>query len=424
MKRRLVIILYIMCILTAAIAVGKPLQRMIFQNSEFRIGGLAGWEPAANGKGIRYPKVEKVMTTSIDLSKQAEEEKKQKQEEEKREAYIAECIGKMTLEQKLAQMMILTNEKDITKNNIERYQPGGIILFGVDFTGKTIQEVKERVDKLQSYADLPLFIGVDEEGGVVSRVSGLKEENLPVFKSVRSLYQEGGITAIKEEAVVKAELLKKMGINLNFDPVADIVTDSRAYMYDRSAAGSAKQVSEYVETVILTMQEEEIGSCLKHFPGYGNNVNTHLEFATDTKELSSYRKEDFLPFQAGIAQKADMVMVSHIVMKAVDEKKPASLSEKVHELLRNELNFSGVVIADDLNMRAILNRMSIKEATAKALIAGNDMIFSADFEESMKGAAEAVEQGELTKQQIDESVARVLRMKWNRRLIVWNGSKN
>ena len=105
------------------------------------------------------------------------------------------------------------------------------------------------------------------------------------------------------------------------------------------------------------------------------------------------------------------------MMKAVDEKKPASLSEKVHELLRNELNFTGVVIADDLNMRAILNRMSIKEATAKALIAGNDMIFSADFEESMKGALEAVENGELTEAQINESAARVLRMKWNRKLI-------
>ena len=227
MKRRLVIIL---CILTVAVAAGKPLQKMIFQNFEFQTGGLSGWGDTVHEKETRYSKVEKVMANGIDLSKQAEEEKKQKREEEKRETYIAECIGKMTLEQKLAQLMILTNEKDITKNTMERYQPGGIILFGVDFNGKTIQEVKERVDKLQSYTALPLFIGVDEEGGVVSRVSGLKEENLPVFKSVRSLYKEGGVTAIKEETVVKAELLKKMGINLNFDPVADIVTDTKAYM--------------------------------------------------------------------------------------------------------------------------------------------------------------------------------------------------
>lgn len=417
MKRRLVIILCIMCFLTVAIAAGKPLQKMIFQNSECKIGSLAGWDHTTYGKGTRYPKVEKVMAKGIDLSKQAEEEVKKKQAEDKRETYIAGCIGKMSLEQKLAQLMILTNEKDITKNNMQRYQPGGIILFGVDFDGKTIQEVKERVDKLQSYSGLPLLIGVDEEGGEVSRISGLKEENLPVFKSVRSLYEKGGIAAIKEETILKAELLKKMGMNVNFDPVADIVTEPKAYMYDRSVAGSALQVSEYVETVVLTMQEQGMISCLKHFPGYGNNVNTHLRFALDAKDLLVYREEDFLPFQAGIARNADMVMVSHIVMKAVDEKKPASLSEKVHELLRNELNFTGVVIADDLNMRAILNRMSIKEATAKALIAGNDMIFSADFEESMKGALEAVENGELTEAQINESAARVLRMKWNRKLI-------
>lgn len=417
MKRRLVIILSIMCFLTAAIAVGKPLQMIIFQNFGFKTGTLAGSDHTVHEKGTRYPKVEEVMITGINLSRQAEEEAKKKQAADKRETYIAECIRKMTLEQKLAQLMILTNEKDITKDNIERYQPGGIILFGVDFDGKTIQEVKERVDKLQSYSGLPLLIGVDEEGGEVSRISGLREENLPVFESVRCLYERGGIAAVKEETIVKAGILKKMGINLNFDPVADIVTEPKAYMYERSAAGSALQVSEYVETVVLTMQEQGMISCLKHFPGYGNNVNTHLKFALDAKDILVYQEEDFLPFQAGIAQNADMIMVSHIVMKAVDENEPASLSEQVHELLRNELNFGGVVIADDLNMQAILNRMSIKEATAKALIAGNDMIFSADFEESIKGAVEAVEKGGLTETQINESVARVLCMKWNRKLL-------
>lgn len=331
--------------------------------------------------------------------------------------FISAKIAEMSLEEKLAQMMILTNENDITKDILTKYQPGGIIFFSKDFEGKTVAQVRERVDALQAYVKLPLLVGVDEEGGEVSRIAGMAEENLPGFQSARVLYQTGGVEAVQKETLEKAVFLSKMGINLNFDPVADVVQKRSAYMYDRSASGEADQVAEYVETVIAAMKQAGIGTSLKHFPGYGNNVNTHKTYAVDKRKLSTYRKKDFIPFQRGIAAGADMVMVSHIIMEAVDKENPASMSLEVHDLLREELGFSGVVIADDLNMGAILKSMTLEEATGKALAAGNDMIFSADFMASMKGAKKAVRQGKLTEKQINESVMRILKMKINQSLI-------
>ncbi|MDE6625767.1 MAG: beta-hexosaminidase [Lachnospiraceae bacterium] len=365
--------------------------------------------------------------------------KENERQERKRQEYIAELIKNMSLEEKLAQMMILTNEKDIISDILNRYQPGGILLFAKDFTGNTTKQVQSRVDTLQSYMTYPLFVTVDEEGGQVSRISGMAvdrgernetaqgqtlrqssdeaHDKLPEFQSARVLYGSGDLEAVQADTIVKSDFLMSMGINLNFGPVADVVKSRTAYMYDRSASGVAQETAEYVSVVVKSMGDSGIGSCLKHFPGYGNNVNTHTTYAKDSKSLETYQSEDFLPFETGIASGADMVMVSHIVMEAVDGENPASLSPAVHELLRNELGFTGVVIADDLNMRAVLNSMTLEKATEAALTAGNDMVFSADLMKSMKGAKQALTAGEITEQQVDKAVARILRLKMKLGLI-------
>ncbi len=327
--------------------------------------------------------------------------------------YISDMVSQMTLEQKLAQMMILTNHEDIAESKLSVNQPAGIILFSDDFTGKTIQQVKQQIAEMQAVMKIPLFVGVDEEGGQVTRIAGLNEEDMPVFPGARTLYENGGTEAVGEDTKKKLEILTAMDINLNFAPVADVVGKKTSYMYERSAGGEPETASAYVETVINTMKDYHVGSCLKHFPGYGENANTHQEYVTDNKKLSAYRKKYFPSFQRGIAAGADMVMVSHIVMKAVDENTPSSLSPAVHRLLREELGFQGVIMADDLNMQAILSQMSLEEAAARAFIAGNDMIFSADFNATMKGAQQAVREGRLSEEAIDASVTRILRMKMN-----------
>ena len=365
-------------------------------------------ETVVSDKGIEWNRSEKGHPAGVNLT---ELQRQREEEWARQEAVIDQWMEHMTIGQKLAQCMILTNEKDMTGYNFRTRQPGGVIFFAVDFDGKTIREVRERVDSMQATADVPLLIGVDEEGGDISRICGLREEDVPQFESARVIYQQG-IEAVRTESKRKADILQQLGININFDPVADVVNDPAAYMYERSASGKAEEVAEYVKTVVTEMDAVNMGVCLKHFPGYGNNVNTHTTFATDPKSLKAYRQNDFLPYQTGIAAGAGMVMVSHITMQAVDEENPASLSQKVHALLREEFQYDGVIIADDLNMQAILKKYSMEEATGRAFVAGNDMIFSADFEASMKGAYQALHDGTISEQQIDESVRRILRYKY------------
>lgn len=370
--------------------------------------------------GNRQPVLAKSfqMEKRVLAMKEAEKEAMKKREEERRQdTFLNVCIREMTLEEKISQLMILTNEKDITEKNLREGQPGGVIFFDADFRGKTIKEVAGRVDMLQSYMKYPLLVGVDEEGGEVSRVDGLLDKEIPVFASARHLGDTADWKALADETTRKARLLASMGINLNFDPVADIVTEKDAYMYERSAGSDTETVSAYVSAVLQAMEHENMISCLKHFPGYGNNGNTHRSYIKDKRKLKSYWESDFIPFKTGIEDGADMVMISHLVMCAVDSKNPASLSEKVHLLLRDEFAFEGVIIADDLNMQAVLSRMTLEEASGKAIAAGNDMIFSADFAASRKGVQNAIKEGTVTEEQIDISVKRVLKMKLAHNLI-------
>ncbi len=337
--------------------------------------------------------------------------------------YVTNMLDEMSMEQKLAQMMILTNENDIHATNLQTYQPAGVIFFQVDFSGKTMEQVGARIQTLQSYMNIPLFVGVDEEGGEVSRLKNLAEADVPNFASARVLTEQGQ-EAIIEDTRIKMQYLKDMGLNLNFAPVADVVDQKSSYMYQRSSSGDAQVAAVYVTTVLEVMQEEQVMACVKHFPGYGNNVNTHDGLAHDNRTVEEYKEKDLIPFSASIEAGVDMVMVSHIIMESVDENHPASLSLTVHNILRKDMGFGGVIIADDLNMQAILKSMTIQEATAEALVAGNDMIFSADFAASMRGAMNAVNQGKLTEEQVDASVERVLRMKIKNGLIALEQSES
>lgn len=348
-------------------------------------------------------------TISVEPAMALVEQKKKRDERLARE--IQGMIAEMTQEEKVAQLMILTNPKDIKEGVLAGCTPGGIIFFGIDYQGKRVDQVRTRVDALQSCVKIPMFVGVDEEGGKVSRISGMVGEGIPVFESARNLCGTRDMEWVYKKTEEKISFLQEMGMNLNFDPVADVVTKEDAYMYERSAGGEEGIVSDYVTTVIKAMKDKKMYSCVKHFPGYGNNANTHTTYVRDNRGLQEYRDCDFLPFLAGISEGADMVMVSHLVMEAVDGEAPASLSRPVHDLLREELQYDGVILADDLNMGAIRGGMSLDVAAGKAFAAGNDMIFSADYSLTRRGALQALQQGLITEEQLDESLERVLRLK-------------
>ena len=202
-----------------------------------------------------------------------------------------------------------------------------------------------------------------------------------------------------------------LGINLNFAPVCDVSQDPQDFIYARSFGQDAEQTAEYVRTVVQTMSQEQMGSVLKHFPGYGNNSDTHTGIAYDERPIEGFVNSDFLPFQAGIDAGADMVLVAHNVVSCMDDQVPASISLPVHNILRNELGFDGVIITDDLVMEGVRQFAGDAEIAVRAVQAGNDMLCCTDFEVQVPAVIKAVETGEITEERLNESVLRILKMK-------------
>ncbi len=186
------------------------------------------------------------------------------------------------------------------------------------------------------------------------------------------------------------------------------------YIYPRTFGKDAKQTAAYVKTVVEAMNGRKLGAVLKHFPGYGSNVDTHTGIATDTRPYTSFETADFLPFQAGIAAGAGGVLVSHNIVTCMDETLPASLSPAVHRVLRDTLGFNGVIMTDDLMMEAIKQYTGAQKAAVLAVRAGNDMVLATDFDVQIPAVLAAVEEGTIPMAQIDASVTRILL--WKARL--------
>lgn len=322
-----------------------------------------------------------------------------------------EILNAMTLEEKVGQMFIARCPKINGAQKVEEYNLGGYILFGRDFSEKTRDEVIQNIQSYQSAAKIPMFIGVDEEGGTVNRVSTNPNLRAVPFWSPQDLYAEGGFDLIQSDTQEKCELLHSLGINLNFAPVCDVSQNPEDFIYYRSFGQDAEQTAAYVRLVVQTMSQEGMGSVLKHFPGYGNNADTHTGIAYDHRSYETFLNSDFLPFQAGIDSGANMVLVSHNVISCMDGQTPASLSPQVHKILREELGFTGVIITDDLAMDGVRDFEGDAEIAVQAVKAGNDLLCSTDFETQIPAVLEAVKQGVITEERIDESVLRILELK-------------
>lgn len=328
-------------------------------------------------------------------------------------ARAQEILDSMTLEEKIGQMFFVRCPEENANEIVTQYHIGGYILFARDFQDKTQANVKENISGYQNSAKIPLLIGVDEEGGSVNRISKFSEFRNEPFKSPQKLYSEGGSDLIVSDTIEKCDLLKSLGVNVNLAPVCDVSTESSAFMYNRTLGKDALATSEYITAVVTKMKMKQIGSALKHFPGYGNNGDTHTDIITDNRGIDEFKKNDFLPFKAGIAAGADIVLVSHNIVTAFDSEHPASLSNKVHDVLRNELCFNGVIMTDDLSMEAIKQYTGDSEAAVAAVKAGNDLICCTDYETQIKAVIDAVSSGDISIDQINSSAKRVIQMKIN-----------
>lgn len=329
---------------------------------------------------------------------------------------ITKMLDNMSVEEKVGQMFMVRVPKENADKRVSEYHLGGYIMFGRDFDNKTKEEVINNIASWQEASDIPMLIGVDEEGGTVNRISSNTEFRSEPFKSSQELYKEGGFDLICEDTIIKANFLKELGINVNFAPVVDVSTNPDDYIYKRSFGKNANLTSEYAEVVVRAMKESNIASVLKHFPGYGNNTDTHTGIAIDNRTLETFKESDFLPFEAGIKAGANIILVSHNIVTNMDSNNPASLSTRVHEILRNDLGFAGVIITDDLYMDAISKNYDSSVAVL-AILAGNDLICTTDFESQIPEVIAAVEDGTISIDRINESVRRILELKLELNLI-------
>ena len=290
----------------------------------------------------------------------------------------------------------------------EDYHLGGYILFGRDFKEDTPDGVRGKIAASQAASTIPMLIGVDEEGGTVVRASYYPAFRAEKFKSPQKLFAQGGMDAIREDAVEKSTFLKDLGINVNLAPVVDVSTDPDDFIYDRAFGQGAEETAEYAAVVVEAMCEQGMGSVLKHFPGYGNNVDTHTGIACDARPLEQFLTQDLLPFRAGGEAGAGGVLVSHNIVTCLDENLPASLSPAAYKLLREEVGFAGVAMTDDLDMAAVGEYVESGSAAVMAIGAGADMVLTSAPQKQIPQVLSALETGTLSWERVQEGALRVL----------------
>lgn len=323
-------------------------------------------------------------------------------------------LEKMSLDEKMGQILLVRYPDNHQKEIVEKYQFGGYLFFGKDFKDKTKDEVIKMIDDSNSVSKIPLLTAVDEEGGIVVRVSSNKNLRSERFLSSSELYKNGGFDRIKADTIEKSNLLKSLGINLNLAPVVDVSVDPNDYMYKRSLQEDAETTAKFSSLVIETSKNTGVSYTLKHFPGYGNNIDTHNGSSIDSRTRKEIESNDILPFKSGIKSGAEAILFSHNVVTSMDKDNPASLSKTLHDYVRNDLNFTGVVITDDLDMGALKD---IENKNVQALLAGNDLLISTDYVESIEKIKQAVDNKLLDEKTLDEHVLRVLAWKYYKGLL-------
>ena len=340
------------------------------------------------------------------------------------EQSVQDMLGGMTLEEKLCQLFFVTPEAlsggtavceadEALYAGLAAYPVGGVILFGDNIAGR--EQVTALLSGMQGASRIPLLLGVDEEGGLVSRLSGAgitqRYDPMAVYGA------EGATDRVEEIGGELAAALRSVGFTVDFAPVADIVTNpNNTEIGSRSFSSDPAVASEMVRAMVRGLQNGGCGACLKHFPGMGSTeTDSHYGTSISPRTLDELRQSELLPFAAGIDEGVGMVMVSHMSLpNALGDDTPCDLSpEIVTGLLREELGFNDVVITDSHAMASISARYGAGEAALLAIQAGCDIVLMpSDLDAAVTALLHAVNNGELTEARIDESVTRILTLKY------------
>lgn len=337
--------------------------------------------------------------------------------------FIDEIVGQMPIEDRVAGLFFVTPEDitgvgtavkagDGTKEALSQYAVGGIIYFEKNI--KNAEQFAEMLSNTILYSKYPLFLGMDEEGGSVSRLTeaGLMEKQA----GAGAIAQSGDTTTAYNVGATIGSTMKTYGLNVDFAPVADLANVENSVMAGRTYDVTASVAIPYVLEMMRGLKEQGIATCLKHFPGIGATTeDTHKGLATVERTAEEFRAEEFTVFKAGIDAGADFVMVGHVdAPHLTGDNTPASMSSViVTDILRNELGFDGVVITDAMNMKAISEYYGADEAAVKALKAGCDMILMPeDFNKAYMGVLQALADGTIAEERINDSIKRIYRVKY------------
>ena len=335
-------------------------------------------------------------------------------------------MEQMSLEEKVYQLFFVTPEAltgvetatragDTTRAAIEEQPVGGIVYFAANLIDRN--QTMELLSNTQSYSKIPLFLAVDEEGGIVSRVGSNPAMGVTHLDSMASYGAQADPQQVYTLGRTLGEELLALGFNLDFAPVADVVTNpNNTEIGSRSFSSDPFIAAKMVGSMVSGMQESGILSALKHFPGHGGTASdTHNGLSVTTRTPEEMEQSEFLPFAAGIEAGAPFVMVGHLSATAINgDNTPADLSSAiVSDILRGDLGYQGLIITDAQDMGAITSYYTPAEAAVGALEAGVDMILMpADLQAAVDGVLSAIEQGRLTESRIDESVLRILTTKY------------
>lgn len=396
-----------------------------------REGTEAGRVQEANSQELGIQKAKKMETESSTASAAVRETEivETASESDSNAAKAAEILGQMTLEQKVAQLFIILPESltgvsnvtqagSATRAALEKYQVGGLIYMRNNI--KNPQQLKAMTSKIQEFSmeisGLPLFLGVDEEGGDVSRIASNPEFPVTKFDKMWNIGKSGDIAKAYEVGDTIGAYLAEYGLNFDFMPDGDVLSNpDNKVIGTRSFSSDPAVVSAMAEQVTKGLNRHKIQNSIKHFPGHGATAgDTHEGFSYIDKTLEELKNCELIPFVDAIRQGADCIMVGHIsVPKVIGDHTPSSLSSvMMTDVLRGQLGFDGVVITDALNMGAIQNFYPSGEAAVKSFQAGADiLLMPADFNSAYQAVLAAVKDKSISEERLNESVLRILKLK-------------
>lgn len=346
--------------------------------------------------------------------------------EEEKPSLVDETLAGMTLHEKVCQMMFVTPEEltgedgvtvagDATRQALENYPVGGIVYFAKNLESQ--DQVKEMIDNSQKYSSIGLFVATDEEGGVVNR---LMDTVGTTYIDSMYYYKNDGDETAYENAYTIANDMSALGFNLDFAPVADVWSNpDNTVIGERAYSDDYAQAAELVGNAVKGFNDGGVMCTLKHFPGHGDTAeDSHYSSAYVHRTKEEIMADEMQPFRSGIEAGAEFVMVGHLIVPDIDEV-PATLSYKIATgILRDELKFEGVAITDSFEMESIADNYSVDDAVVMSVKAGMDMILQPkDMASAVNSIEQAVADGELSEDRIDESVRRILTLKESRGLL-------